>query len=336
MNLKKKAIKGPFFRIVKKAILFLAILFLVDFSVGSILRHYYFTQDSGMLYETTYVLDSTKADMIIFGSSYANHHYSPEPFESRMNLSVYNAGRDGNFMFYHYAILKGVLKRYSPKKIILDFNFGAFMKDEISYESMSSLLPYYKNHSELRSIIQLRGPYEKYKLLSKVYPYNSLIFTIAVGNLDYNKTVRKKNNREGFVPLFRTLNGHISKDTFPKIYPMDTAKINIFKSFIMDCIKSNVDLYIVVSPRFIKYTHQDISILTANKIADSLNIPFFNYLNDPEILSTPENFADLSHMNDSGAKLFSNRVIDKILQIKNGDSSGAQEMEPMKNKKYGE
>ena len=330
MKFKKKAIKGKIIGVVKKGILFIALLFLLDFSIGRILRHYYFSQDSGLLYQTTYALDSTKADIVIFGSSYANHHYAPGPFETRLHLSVYNAGRDGNYIFYHYAILKGLLKRYSPKKIILDFNFGAFEKDEISYESMSSLLPYYRDHPELRSIIQLRGPFEKYKLASKVYPYNSLLFTIAVGNLDYNKTFRNKNNNEGFVPLFRTMNRQLSIDTLPKTYLMDTAKINIFKSFIRACEKSNVALYIVVSPRYIKYTHQDLSILTANKIADSMNVPFYNYLNDPEILSNQENFADLSHMNETGAKLFSNRVIDQILQSKNADSSVAENTESKK------
>ena len=104
----------------------------------------------------------------------------------------------------------------------------------------------------------------------------------------------------------------------------------------MDCVKSDVQLYIVVSPRYIKYTHQDLSILTANRIADSLNIPFLNLLNDPEILSNPGNFADISHLNDSGARLFSNKVIDKIFQSENADQAAIKDMAAKKNNKYAE
>ena len=170
-----------------KLFLFLIIVFLLDFATGSILKYLYYKQDSGLLYRTTYAIDSTKADVLIFGASRANHHYYPGAFEKRLHMSCYNAGRDGNDIFYHYAILQGVLKRYTPKIAILDFAREEFFKNQESYDRLSSLLPYYDRHPEMRSIIQLKSPYEKYKLLSKIYPYNSLIFTIAVGNTGFNK-----------------------------------------------------------------------------------------------------------------------------------------------------
>src|SRR5574338_1233267 len=83
---------------------FLIILFLLDLAVGSLLKHFYFKQGSGLLYRTTYAMDSTRADILIFVSSTANHHYVPALFEDQLHLSCYNSGRDGNSILYSYAV----------------------------------------------------------------------------------------------------------------------------------------------------------------------------------------------------------------------------------------
>ena len=297
-----------------KLLLFISIIFLLDLSVGSILKYWYFKQNSGLLYQTTFAIDSTKAEMLIFGSSTANHHYYPNSFEKRMNISFYNAGRDGNSIFYHYSILQGALKRYSPKIVILDFNAGEFNKDQESYDRISSLLPYYNNHPKIHSIIQLKSPFEKFKLLSKIYPFNSLIFTIAIGNSDYNRTRKNNNDEEGYIPLTRVWNKPLFTDTSNIKPELDPNKINIFKSFLRDCINSNVKLYIVISPRFIRHTFEDSSTVIAQQIANEFKIPFYNFSRDTAFLNHAELFADMVHLNDSGAKIYSNKVIDKIIQ----------------------
>ena len=72
-------------RFLLKCILFCAILFLLDFFLGNLLKYMYFRQGFGELYLTTYAIDSTKANVLIFGSSTANHHYNSKIFEKRMN-----------------------------------------------------------------------------------------------------------------------------------------------------------------------------------------------------------------------------------------------------------
>ena len=50
-------------------------------------------------------------------------------------------------------------------------------------------------------------------------------------------------------------------DTSEKNYVIDTCKIKYFSSFIKNCAKAKVELYIFVSPGFIKYTKKEISVL---------------------------------------------------------------------------
>jgi len=297
-----------------KSLLFLVILFFLDYFIGFALNYFYFKQDSGYLYRTTYAMNSTKAEILIFGSSTANHHYYPSSFEERMNNSVYNTGRDGNTVFYNYAVLQSVLKRYTPKIAILDVNFQEFKKEPTSYDRLSSLLPYYRTHPYVKTIIQLRSPYEKYKFLSKIYPFNSLIFGIVAGNSEYNKSRENINDEKGYIPLTKIWNQPIGVNNKHVKYSLDSNKIHFFNEFIRNCVTANVKLYLVVSPRFSREKFEDSSLIIAKQIATESNIPFFDFSKDAEFLHNGSLFADIGHLNDKGAKIFSNKVIDHILQ----------------------
>ena len=306
--MKKKNLIGY---ILLNTMLFIGIVFLLDWAIGGLLRKYYFTQDSGLMYRTTYALETTDADILVFGSSRANHHYSPAVFENRFNESFYNAGRDGNFLFYHYAILQGVLKRYTPKKVILDFMGGEFKVDQSNYDRLSALLPYYKTHPEIRPIIELKGPYENVKLLSKIYPFNSSLLSIAVGNAEFNKS--RTADTKGYI-----ISNDVCVNPEKKIlnegrYQLDTTKIRIFEDFIRDCRERKVELYIVSSPYFVTYDSTDYSIQVGKEIAAKYRVPFFDFSMDPFFQSHPELFADIIHLNNNGATIFSNRVSDSMM-----------------------
>lgn len=309
---KIRKIKFP--NLLIKTLVFLAILFLLDFSIGSILKYFYNKQTSGLLYRSTYSIDSTKAEILIFGASRANHHYVPDIFENRLHLSCYNTGRDGETIFYNYAILKCVLKRYSPKIAILDFSREEFLKNPNNYDRLSSLLPYYEDHPEIRSIVQLKSPYEKYKLLSKIYPYNSLIFSIGIGTTNLNTSRDFIKDEKGYVPLPEIWDKQPYVDTSSKKNELDSNTIKLFESFIKDCINSNVKPYIIISPVFSKYIYKDQSVIIARSIAKKYHVPFYNFIDDSTFLSQNRLFADAYHLNNEGAKVFTNKVIDTILR----------------------
>jgi hypothetical protein len=305
--------QNPYIYFLFKLVIFFALIFVIDFSAGNILRYFYFRQESGEQYRTTLSIEKTKADLLIFGSSRANHHYDPNVFEKRLNNTFYNVGRDGSGILYHYAILKGILKRYTPKIIILDLNIDEFRYKTESYDRLSALLPYYKSHQEMRSVIELKSKFEKLKLLSNIYPYNSSIFTIAIGNTSYNKTRRV--DFKGYVPLKKIWNQSIQIDGSLSNYEIDSIKIKTYETFIQDCIQSNVKLYIVCSPVFVKFPRTQYSIKIGQKIAKEYNIKFYNYTNNPVFIDNPKLFCDVSHLNENGAKQFSSFFLDDLLKI---------------------
>ena len=289
------------------------IIFITDNILGSILRYYYFKQRNGESYRITYALEKTHEDILIFGSSRANHHYHPAIFENRLHLSCYNTGIDGEHIFYQYAILEGVFKRYTPKLLIFDFIATEFIKDRESYDRLAMLLPYYSSHAEIRSIIELKSPYEKYKLFSKIYPYNSLIFPIALGNTDYKKS--KKEDINGYLPLTQVWDEPIQTRNYPENYTIDRNKVNVFESIIKECIRHGTKVYFICSPYYFKTENQDKSIQMGREIAKKYNIDFIDFSNDDHFRKNRSLFADFSHLNDFGARIFSTTVIDTLEKI---------------------
>ncbi len=288
-----------------------AIVLCTDFLIGSLLRYFYFKQQSGFQYRTTYSIEKTKAYLLIFGSSRANHHYHPDVFEKKMNLSFYNVGRDGGSIFYDYAVLQAILVRYCPKIVILDFERKEFEKNQENYDRISFLLPYYDTHPEIHSIIKLKGPYEQIKLLSKIYPFNSSIFTIAIGNTKMGG--QRYREIKGYVPLTKEWVEALKSENTPSTNQLDSNKIRLYETFIRDCIKSKVKLYIVCSPYFVKSPNKDYSIIKGREIAGKYNIGFFDYSLDSLFSGNRSLYADVRHLSDDGAKKFSDLITDKIL-----------------------
>lgn len=299
-----------------RSALFLIIVFLLDFFIGSVVKKLYYSQQSGSLYRTTFALDSTNADILIFGASRANHHYFPVYFEKTFHLSCYNTGRDGNAIFYHYASLQAVLKRYIPKIVILDVSHKEFKFQQESYDRLSSLLPYYDSHPEIRTLVNLRGPYERYKLLSKIYPYNSLLFQIAIGNTLYNRRRENQEDINGYIPLSNICTGKPIVDSANNLYDLDKVKIRYFESFIDDCKKNNIKLFVFFSPYYIKYKYEDPSLVIAKSIAQKNNLTYYDFSKDSVFFKSLQFFADESHLNDKGAKFYTSKVIEVMKKNK--------------------
>jgi len=305
----KKIKNNQYFYFFFKLLLLGFIVFVLDFSIGSILRYYYFKQEVGRDARATYAIEKTYADILIFGSSRAYHQYIPTIFEEKTKQSCYNTGSPGVFLLHSYAVLKAVLKRYTPKLIVLDINSGDLGVERESYDALSFLMPYYAHHKEIRPIVDLKDAFERIKNTSSIYPFNSQIFMIAGGNLEYFK--KRNIDIKGYKPLNRIWNESIkTRDSNP--YPLDTTKVDILKYFIRDCKRAGIKLVIVFSPMYFNYTKTEYSVTIAKQIANEEHICFFDFTNDTFFIKHPVLFDDPTHLNNDGAMLFTNKIVDSI------------------------
>ena len=227
--------------------IFFAIILIVftDFILGNIISYYYFNVKSGMIYDSNQSFTKTESDILIFGSSRASRHYNPKIIENETNMTCYNTGRDGYFIFYQTALLRSILNRYIPKKIILDFS------DNLSYDKndldrISALMPYYENNKEIGYIIRLKSNFEFLKLYSRLYRYNSMLTTIIKGNL-YDKKIDTPN---GFKPLYGQLDNKIiySENITQASLKIDEDKLFILEDFFRLTKENDIELLVVHSP----------------------------------------------------------------------------------------
>lgn len=291
----------------------LIIVFILDFVIGRTLRHFYFREIVGFQYCTTYAMDSTKADILVFGGSRAKYQYVPEFFEDSLKMSFYNTGGEGPAVFYQLAILKSVLKRYTPKVIILDFK-GSMEKGgeegDDCYYRLFQMLPYYEEHKEIRQIIELKDPYEKAKLLSQIYPFNSQIFQIAINNLKNNKG--RNIDDKGFFAIEGEWKSKIDTLRNIKPYALDTNKLNALRGFLSIAKQSGAKVFVVYSPVFIKFNDGLQEISVCMNICSSENIPFWNLSQDSVFLNSGHLFREPWHLNPNGARIFSKIIAHKV------------------------
>jgi hypothetical protein len=302
-------VRNKYLKFSLNLIILISLFGISDQLIGRLMKCYYFKQESGILYQTTYAIDSTTADILVFGSSRANHHYVPQIFEEKLGLSFYNSGRDGNYLLYNYPIFKSIVSRYTPKVLIFDINPREFFYEKTSYERLSSLLPYYKTHPEIRKTVELRSPFERFKMLSQIYPYNSNLLTITVGNLEINRSRIKE--VKGYVPLLDSIIDTTLFRMKSEEGILDSNKIFAIKDITKYCITKNILLILVESPTFGRLQKTTSTLFIENLVQEN-KIAFWDFSNYADFITKPGFFRDRVHLNDSGARYFSSIVADSI------------------------
>ncbi|MBS1492812.1 MAG: hypothetical protein JST55_04860 [Bacteroidetes bacterium] len=295
-----------FTRLIALILIFLAI----DFLIGKVMNHFYFSETSGPDYSITYTINSSKDEVLMMGSSRCSHHYVPSIMEKTLGKTAFNTGADGQGILFNDAVLKCVLKRYTPKCIILDITDRDFIYSQSSYEKLSVLLPYYAEHKqELESTIDLISPYEKIKLVSKTYPYNSKFISMILGNKSNPSTQNK-----GYVPLIGSMPNDIEV-TIVQQENIDSIKVNAYKNFISTLKSSSVKLVVVVSPYYQKSSSETIKI--ASRIAGEMNVEFWDYSSDENYFHKKELFKDHIHLNAQGSEMFTQMLANRVKTVIN-------------------
>ena len=297
-------------RKIKYLILFFSLVFIIDFSCGKFSQKSFYDINFGDYGEVNRGLKA-KADILIIGSSRAKHHYNPKIFSENLNLSCYNAGIGGHGLFLNYAMLSDNIKINKPKLVILDVSPNVIV-DKDSYSKLNSLLPYYKNSTAFREIIQLNPKFSRLGLISNLYKYNSTLYDLLRGYL-----LKSKNHNLGFVPL----EGEISKENYDPFFleeeKFDDNKLIYLNKIISICSNNNIKLVIVISPTYEKFDKKNNIIKILASDINNKNIEFYNYSDYSKLYKNPEYFTDQLYLNETGANIFSKDLVKRINNHKN-------------------
>jgi hypothetical protein len=310
-----------------KLLIFVSIVFLLDRIGGIICKDLYSKSNDYTIYRLHYTLDSTKEDILVFGSSRAQYHFVPAIISQNTGLSVYNCGFGGEGLLFSLIQLKESLKRYKPKLVVLEVSPNVLIDPE-SNKKLKILMPFSKKDPFIFEALTSEEKLEKVKLLSSIYPYNSTIASLLTGRFKQNV-----DTLNGFWPLDGIMDTvgvtNYMKASFPNS-TISAEQTSLLHQFISVCDKNDIKVAVVVSPVYQSNGNLDaMTKLVERKCQGYKNLSFFDYSKYDTTYQRNVFFKDNLHLNYQGARIFSEviskRLNDILLQEPNKLTAGEQQ-----------
>jgi hypothetical protein len=291
-------------------ILFFTLLYSLDQIIGRLLEYGFYNQKTGGDYQIIQSITSNRADIVIFGSSRAQGNYNPEIISKITGRTCSNSGLGGGHGIFLPAFqIKEMLKNYTPKIIIIEMDPNSISYWKGDYERLNLFLPFVDKYNSAENLVKLNGEFESLKLFSKTYKYNSKLVNIFI----YTYLSNRFKHVQSFIPIPNRIikdTSIINHDAINEIPDIDSNKVNAILDIINICNSKRIKLLFVNSPYYnnkININHYNINGQKMIENFKKNNIDFIDFTSDSNFISQPNYFADINHLNDIGANLFSKK-----------------------------
>ncbi len=277
-----------------------------DIAVGYVGNHLVTHSKGGDTNRKNNIANRANEDVLIFGSSRAIHHYDPNILEEVFNMPSYNCGFDGNGIICAFGYIKMIEQRYCPKMIIYDIipSFDLLASDNHTYLGQ---LRYYYDRDDIDSIFWSVDVAERYKMVSTMYRFNSMLPQLIMDNIS-----PLHSDNKGYRPLDGEMSDNIKPLKEQTNITYDRLKLHYIERLIEDC-RGKTLLVFAVSPM---YENTDNEVLAPIKVlCEEYEVPLLNHYTDTSFNYTREYFSDRSHLNRRGATEYSRVIASEIKQM---------------------
>lgn len=289
-----------------KTFIFFNIIAIIDVLSGLFFAYLVEHTKGGKTWRNNYICNGVKDDILIFGSSRALYHYNSVTLSDSLHLSCYNCGQEGYGIIVNEPRYQMILQRYRPKVLFYDITpgFDLLIKED-NHKYLGWLKVYY-DRTGIPEVFESVDNTEKYKMLSRMYRYNSSCIQILS---DYVHPSRSA-DINGFISInkeFDTM--RIKKVPFVPIIPVvDSLKISYIKKMIDE--STTTSIIFVISPWWNRI--DTIRYQSIRDICKERNIPFIDFSNNPKYVHNNAYFADDGHLNARGADEFTKDLIKEL------------------------
>jgi len=294
----------------------LAIAIVADILVSKNLKQS--SDFEGELEVWTDIYDSKiDAEVAIYGSSRAWVHIDPSILENSLNLNAYNFGIDG----HHFAIqylrhLEYFSNNEHPNTIILSLDVFMFEKVNDLY-NREQFMPYMLWN---KNMVSHTHGYNGFELLDYYVPmlrYRGEKKILSNGLLRTDNETNKY-RYHGYKGRNESWNNDLKKAKLERdniTIPIDSATVELFKTFLRDMESEKVEVILVYSPEYIEgqsFTKNRDEIMSLfSTIAEEFELPFLDYSAD-EMSYNKDFFYNALHLNNDGATLFTQKLVQDI------------------------
>lgn len=245
-----------------------------------------------------------KYDVVILGSSRANNHFVTQLFVDE-GLKAYNYGMSGSRLQESALLLELLLERdYKIKNIIIEIDLN-INTEGFSDGTRARFMPYFKSSEIIASY---------YKQILTPSEYNSFYYLPFYRYINYDTQI---GFRELFFSAIKKSSANIQNNGF---YPLHKIGKNMQYDLRDYSPKKNKDYELI--KKLCNQNHINLIALTTPICENVKNRAYFAAVKNlyPEIhnyenVVTANNyFASCGHMNETGAKLFTKKLIEDFFK----------------------
>jgi hypothetical protein len=237
-------------------------------------------------------------DVIILGSSRANNHFVAQMFEDK-GLKAFNYGMSGGHLFEASLLLKLMVERdYKIKNLILETDLN--LSNEHQAEGISAkFLPYLHNSETIATHFKLENDFRELYYIP-FYRYIKLGTVIGFREMFFQAIHKKTSHLDnlGYYPLGKKPNANM-KNNIANLKPL--AHNKYYEEIKQICKDKKINLIAVMTPM----CENTKGINYFDKV-QKLYPEIHNYEN---VVIEDKYFSSCGHMNDTGARMFTARII---------------------------
>lgn len=298
-------------KFVLKVLLFFTCVVVMDYAFGQFFSYLRAHAKGGSTANCEYIANRANEDIIILGSSRATHHYVPQIIEDSLGLSCYNCGEEGNGVILAYGRLKMLTNRYKPKLILYEITSGY---DYELFEANTKYLGYLRQYYDKEGIKELFDDFDdelsSLKMKSKMYQNTSRLLP----NLLDNAIMR--DNHQGYDPLYGHLDSLSVAIHKVKNMNIDSLKLGYVEKILKLAQSKEIPVIFMISPRY-HYGDDMSEYEPAIQLCEKYGVRVINNVNESSIAPYASLFQDVTHLNDSGARLYSQLFVRQLKECIN-------------------
>jgi hypothetical protein len=282
------------FLIFKIFFIILVLLALLDFTYSKV---YLNSFNRGKI-DYVYNSKNENYDVVILGSSRANNHFVSQMFEVK-GLKIFNFGMSGGHLFEADLLLKLMVERhYKIKNVILEADLN--LTNEHRADGVSSKFLPYLHDSKI--IEQHFSKEEDFNSLYYIPFYRYIAFDPEIGFREVIKIIQKEKTsaleNKGYYPLIKHKKGNM-KNNILSLKPLPHNRY--YEEIKKICKENKINLIVVMTPM----CENVVGINYFDKVK-KLYPEIYNYEN---VVVEDKYFSSCGHMNDTGARLFTARIL---------------------------
>ena len=280
---------------------------LIDVVFGYACRYLSTHAKGGDTYAINLIANEANEDIIILGSSRAIHHYVPSIITDSLNMSAFNAGRDGNGIITMFGRLLMLTSRYTPKLVVFEVT-SSFDIDKSDNHKYLDVLKRHYDKTGIDGMFASIDERECIKMNSNLYRFNTSFIQLLSDNVLPMQMVLS----DGYKPMYGKLTYEPKKKEVNKDVEViwDPIKKMYFKKMVELCKEKNIKLIFAISPFYGAPKKESYTPII--DFCKKNNIPLLNHYCDSSFIQNKDFFADPSHLNDDGAKFYSKIIASEV------------------------